>query len=120
MRVLSSSDVVNNRGLGEIVLRPFRPDYFVRPELRVNRSTIVDADAVQVCLRRLLIDVRRGAHNAPYCDDVGHLPTHTGNFVVTFNSIVHSDHEPNILLRAAILRGVWSNNHRTNESPPER
>lgn len=66
----------------------------------------MDAEPVQVCLRCLLVDVRRGAHNAPHCDDVGHLPTHPGNFAVNFKWIVHSDHESIVLLRAAILCGV--------------
>lgn len=80
----------------------------------------MDAEPVQVCFRRLLVDVRCGAHNAPYCDDVGHLPTYTGKFVVTFNSVVHSDYEPNIFIRVAVLRGVRPDNHRANEGPPKR
>lgn len=77
--MLSSSDSITGRGVREIVLRPFRPDYVVRPELHLQRATLMDSKPVQVRLRSLLADVCRGAHVAPDCYDVGHLPTHTGN-----------------------------------------
>lgn len=82
MCVLSSSDVVTDRGVRENVLRPFRPDYYIRPQLRIQIKALVDAEPVQVCLRRLLIDDRGGPRNAPNCDDVGYLPAHPGNFTL--------------------------------------
>lgn len=39
----------------------------------------MDSEPIQVRLWRLLADVGRGAHVNPHCDDVEHLPTHTGN-----------------------------------------
>jgi hypothetical protein len=83
--LLSSSDVVTVRGDREIVLRPFRPDHVIRPELRVEPATIVDPEPVQVRVRWLLADIGRGAHYAPHCDDVGHLPAHSGNYMYTMN-----------------------------------
>lgn len=110
--MLSSSDVVTVRGVREIVLRHFRPDHALRPELHLRRAPLVDTEPVQAYLRELLTDVGRGAHYAPHCDDVGHLSAHTGN---TNNNgmfeFVRSDDESDILVRVAILRGVRSDNH---------
>lgn len=81
----------------------------------------MDAEPVQACLRELLTDVGRGAHYAPHCDDVGHLSAHTGN---TNNNgmfeFVHSDDESDILVRIAILRGVWSDDDWANASASKR
>lgn len=84
---LSSSDFITDRGVREIVLRPFRPDYVVRLELHIQREGLVDAEPIQIRLRGLLADICRGVNNAPYCDDVGHLSAHTGNCNVIWNSV---------------------------------
>lgn len=118
--MLSSSDSVTGRGVREIVLRPFRPDYVVRPELHLQRATPLDPKPVQVYLRSLLADVCRGAHVTPDCDDVGHLPTHTGNYVSTVYNFVRSYHEPPVFLRVAVLRCVRSNHHRANQGASQR
>lgn len=77
--MLSSSDVDTDRGVREIVLRPFRPDHVVGPQLHIELAAQLDLQPVQVRVRCLLADVGRRPYNAPHCDDVGHLSTHTGN-----------------------------------------
>lgn len=80
----------------------------------------MDAEHLQVRVRGLLADICRGAHNAPDCDDVGHLPAYTGNVTVTSSSgFVRSDDEPAIFLRAAILRCVWADDDRADEGASE-
>lgn len=79
--MLSSSDVVTDRGGGETVPHNFRSDNAIGPKLRVQRAAAVDAEHIQVRVRGVLTAVGRGARNAPHCDDVGHLPAHPGNYV---------------------------------------
>lgn len=108
---MSSSDIVGDRGVREIVLRHFRPDHLVGPELRLRAADRVDAEPLQVRVRRLLADVGSGVDYTPHCDDVGHLPTYPGNCVCHLAyTFVRSDNEPDICIRAAVLRGVRSDN----------
>lgn len=119
--MLSSSDTVTVRGVREIVLRPFRPDHLIRPELRHHRPALLDAEPVQVRLRGVLADVKRGARYAPHCDDVGHLPTHPGNYVLSHTTaFVCSEDESANVIRATVLRGVRSDDYRTDESASTR
>lgn len=116
---LSSSDVVTDRGVREIVLRPFRPDHVVRPELHLQFAALVDTEPFQNRLRSVLVDVCRGARNAPNCDDVGHLPTHTGNRAPKSFPFVRSYHEPVFFVRAVVLRGVRADDHRADKGPSQ-
>lgn len=118
---MSSSVVDCDRSVREIVLRPIRPDHAIGPELHLHLAAVMDAEPVQVRLRELLAGVCRRAHYPPYSHDVGHLPTHPGNYRyhlgVTF---VRSDHEPVFLVRVALLRGVRTDDDGADARPPQR